>query len=248
MNVKSESAQQCAEFIRQAKSIAVLSGAGISTAAGIPDFRGPQGLYVTKRYDPEKVFDIGYFYRDQKPFFEFAKDFLELETKIKPTFTHQFLARLEKEGRLTGIVTQNIDSLHQLAGSKKVLEMHGSFWNSHCLDCGKQFSFEDIKIKIQQDLVPRCDCKGVIKPDIVFFGENVKHLQESYRLAYEADLFLVIGTSCVVYPAASVPQYAEGRIVVVNKGKVNLDLDNISLRVEEECDLFFFEVEQYLSH
>jgi NAD-dependent deacetylase len=242
----SDQSKICAELIKQSQSIAALTGAGISTNAGIPDFRGPQGLYVTKRYDPEKVFDINYFCRDQKPFFEFAKDFLELETKIKPTFTHQFLARLEKEEKLIGIVTQNIDSLHQLAGSKKVLEMHGSFWNSFCLDCNQKFSFEEMKEKIQNVNIPLCECGGVIKPDIVFFGENVKFLTESFRLAHQADLFFVIGTSCIVYPAASVPQYAQGKIVVINKDKVDLDLPNVALEVEGDSDEFFKEVAKYL--
>ena len=262
-------AQHCADHIRQANCIAVLTGAGISTAAGIPDFRGPQGLYVTKRYDPEKVFDIDYFYRDPKPFFEFAKDFLErfpasfekivpsqahemsrgistINNKIKPTFTHKFLARLEKEEKLIGIITQNIDSLHQLAGSKNVLEMHGSFWNSFCLDCGKKFSFEEIKDKIKSEGIPHCECRGIIKPDIVFFGENVKHLSESFHLAHQADLFFVIGTSCVVYPAASVPQYTNGKIVVVNKGKAELDLPNIVFEVNEDLDEFFQKVSHEL--
>ncbi len=239
-------AQQCASLIREANAIAVLTGAGISTAAGIPDFRGPQGLYVTKRYDPEKVFDIDYFARDPKPFFEFAKDFLELETKIKPTFTHQFLAQLEKKEKLIGIVTQNIDSLHQLAGSKNVLEMHGSFWTSFCRQCDKKYSFEEIKIKIQEEGVPHCSCGGVIKPDIVFFGENVKHLNASFQMAHQSDLFFVIGSSCVVYPAASVPLYANGKVVIVNKGKVKLDLPNLVLQVEEDCDFFFREVAKYV--
>ncbi len=242
----SNSAQQCADLIRNAKSIAVLTGAGISTSAGIPDFRGPQGLYVTKRYDPEKVFEIGYFYKDQKPFFEFALDFLELETKIKPTFTHKFLAQLEKQEKLIGIVTQNIDSLHQLAGSKKVLEMHGSFWKSYCLDCDKLYPFEKMRVKIKAEGVPHCECGGVIKPDIVFFGENVNHLHESFRLAHQSDVFFVIGSSCVVFPAGSVPLYANGDIVIVNKGKVDLDMPNVVLEVEEDCDLFFYEVAKCL--
>ncbi len=236
--------QECSDLIRNARSIAVLTGAGISTGAGIPDFRGPQGLYVTRRYDPDTVFDIGYFRRDPKPFFEFARDFIGLEEKIKPTFTHDYLAELERQGKLKGIVTQNIDGLHQRAGSKNVLEIHGGFLTSHCLECEKSFSFPAMKEKLFSEEISTCSCGGVIKPDVVFFGEDVKHLAESYALAASVDLFFVIGTSCVVYPAAGVPHYTQGKIVVVNKGYVELDLENVVLRVEDDIDEFFKKVKE----
>ena len=236
----------CSQLIQEAHHIGVLTGAGISTNAGIPDFRGPQGLYVTRKYDPEKVFDIDYFHRDQKPFFEFARDFIGLESKIKPTLAHQFFADLEKQGKLKGIVTQNIDSLHQMAGSENVFEMHGSFWKSFCLNCGKEFSFEQMKVKLASDEIPKCPCGGVIKPDIVFFGENVKYLVESADLASQCDLFFVVGTSCVVYPAAMIPQYAKGKIVVVNMSPVEIKLNNIVLNVQDDIDTFFKKVEGLL--
>lgn len=239
-------ASQCAHLIREAKSIAVLTGAGISTKAGIPDFRGPQGLYITKRYDPEIVFDINYFYKDPKPFFAFARDFIHLETTIKPTFAHQFFAKLERSGKLTGVITQNIDALHQRAGNQKVLEMHGSFFESRCLDCDKQFSWDDLKQEIFKDDVPRCSCRGVIKPDIVFFGENVRHLFDAQKLAEEAELFFVVGTSCVVFPAAILPQFAKGKVVVVNLSPVELPIFNVALSVEEDIDEFLQSVDQLL--
>lgn len=241
-----DQAQHCARLIKEARSIAVLTGAGISTGAGITDFRGPKGLYVTRRYDPEKVFDINYFLHDPKPFFDFARDFIGLEEKIKPTFAHQFLARLEQSGKNIGVITQNIDDLHQRAGSKNVLELHGSFLKSFCLSCSKEFSFEDLRSKILSEDVPRCSCKGVIKPDIVFFGENVKHLDEAYDLTGRADLFLVIGTSGVVYPATSIPDAASGKIVIVNMQKVQLNSFNVVLSVQEEMDSFFRKVEKFL--
>ena len=126
-------AQECAQLINDAQCVAALTGAGISTNAGIPDFRGPQGLYITKKYDADKIFDINYFYEDPEPFYEFARDFVRLEEKIQPTFGHQFLSQLEKNGKLKGVVTQNIDALHQRAGSQQVLEMHGSIWSSYCV-------------------------------------------------------------------------------------------------------------------
>jgi len=237
---------RCSELIKKAKFISVLTGAGISTGAGIPDFRGPNGLYVTKRYDPEKVFDINYFHQDPKPFFEFARDFIKLEDSIKPTRAHYFLSELEKSGKDVAIVTQNIDSLHQMAGSKNVIEIHGSFWESHCQDCGDLFHFEVMKQKIYAEDIPHCGCGGVIKPDIVFFGENVKHLDEAFRVAREADLFFVIGTSCVVYPAAMVPTMMRGDIVVVNMTEVDLHLPNVVLSVKEEIDGFFEDVRKLL--
>ncbi len=251
-------AKQCAQLIKEARSIAVLTGAGISTAAGIPDFRGPQGLYVTRRYDPEKVFDIDYFLRDPKPFFDFARDFIGLEEKIKPTTAHRFLANLETQGKMKGVITQNIDDLHQSAGSKNVLELHGSFLKSFCWDCGQEFSFEQLRSKILSEDVPKCSCQGVIKPDIVFFGENVKCLDEAYQLAQEVDLFLVIGTSCVVYPAASIPDAVSGKIVVVNGSPVHLNSSRarlpsgeerggqVILSVQEDIDSFLGKVENCL--
>lgn len=234
--------QECVKLIKNAKTIGALTGAGISTSAGIPDFRGHKGLYITKKYDADKVFDINYFRKDSKPFFNFARDFIGLEQQIKPTFTHRFLANLEKIGKLKGIITQNIDSLHQMAGSKNVLEMHGSFWKSFCLKCQKEFNFLETKEKILGENVPRCGCGGTIKPDVIFFGENVKYLSESEDLARRSDLFFVLGSSCIVFPAAMIPEYVSGDIVVVNMAKVDLDTPNLVLSVQEDIDDFFKKV------
>ena len=242
------SVSQCVRLIQEAKTIAALTGAGISTKAGIPDFRGPQGLYVTRRYDPDKVFDIDYFHKDPSPFYQFARDFILLEEKIKPTFAHKFLSDLEKAGKCKGVITQNIDSLHQMAGSKKVYELHGSFWVSRCLKCGKEFSFAQMKQEIVAEEIPRCACGGVIKPDVVFFGENVKYFAESEDLAAGSDLFFVIGTSCAVYPAAMIPQYAQGKIIVVNQTPVELPLNNVVLTVQEDIDAFFTKVARQLEN
>lgn len=231
-------ASKCAKLIQGANTIAVLTGAGISTAAGIPDFRGPKGLYVTRQYDPETVFDIDYFMIDPKPFYDFARDFVGMEENIKPTKAHFFLAELEKSGKLKGVITQNIDALHHRAGSQNVLELHGSFWQSFCMRCRKEYSYEAMKTKIFEADVVHCTCGGVVKPDIVFFGENVKRLNEAFSLAQRADLFFVIGTSCVVYPAAMVPSYTQGKIVIVNKGKVKLGGD-VVLEAQDDIDDFF---------
>lgn len=242
----SYAAEKCAKLIKKAERIGVLTGAGISTNAGIPDFRGPRGLYVTRQYDPEKVFDIHYFRRDAKPFYDFARDFIGLEERIKPTPAHYFLAELENAGKLKGVVTQNIDSLHQRAGSRNVYEMHGSFELSHCLDCKQAFPFTLLKEKLATEVVPSCNCGGVIKPDIVFFGEDVKHFADAVELAEASDLFLVIGTSGVVQPAAQVPAFASGDIVIINKGEVELKLYNIALKVNMDADKFLEQVGFYI--
>lgn len=238
----------CTALIAKAISIVALTGAGISTSAGIPDFRGPHGLYVTRRYDPDTVFDINYFLRDPKPFFDFSRDFLHLESTIQPTFTHRFLTKLESIGKLTGVITQNIDGLHTKALTKNVLEVHGGYQKSFCLDCGQEFSFSKMKEKIFKEDVPRCHCGGVVKPDVVFFGENVKYLNEAYDVAEKADLFFVIGSSCVVQPAASIPTATHGKIVVVNQGDVDLYPADVVLTAKEDINRFFEGVADQLGY
>jgi NAD-dependent deacetylase len=235
-------ARDVAACIERAERIAVLTGAGISTAAGIPDFRGPRGLYVTRQYDPEKTFDITYFDRDPTYFFTFARDFLQLVERIRPTLTHRFLAALEAQGRLEAVITQNIDGLHQRAGNARVLEVHGSVRSGHCRACGAAYGYEALKVKILGEAVARCDaCGGVVKPDIVFFGEPVLAMREATRAAERADLFFVIGSSLTVYPAASLPEYAGGQIVVVNQGPVEAASPEW-LCVNEAADDFFARV------
>jgi len=234
--------QSVVELLRRAGRMAALTGAGVSTAAGIPDFRGPRGLYVTRQYDPEKTFDIGYFDRDPTYFFAFARDFVRLVEQVKPTLTHRFLAALEAQGRLEAVVTQNIDGLHQKAGSRRVLEVHGSVRSGHCRGCGKAYGYEALRAKVLGEAIARCEaCGGVVKPDIVFFGEAVQEMEEASRVAARADLFLVIGSSLTVYPAALLPQYAGGQVVVVNQGPVELASAEW-LHVDEAADSFFARV------
>ncbi len=237
---------RCAQLIEESNYICALTGAGISTSAGVPDFRGPKGLYVTRRYDPDTVFDINYFLQDPKPFYDFTRDFIALEAALKPTKAHYFLTNLEERGKLKGVITQNIDLLHKRAGTKNVLELHGSYWESFCLTCRRAFSYSEMKEKIQAEEIPHCPCGGVIKPDVVFFGENVKHLNEAFTLAEASDLFFVIGTSCVVQPAASIPALSNGKIIVVNRDPVFIDGANIEVSVQTDIDTFFNSVSQLL--
>ncbi|MCD4750845.1 MAG: Sir2 family NAD-dependent protein deacetylase [Thermoanaerobaculales bacterium] len=237
----------CADLIRENGRVVALTGAGISTAAGIPDFRGPQGLYVTRQYDAEKVFDINAFLRDPGPFYEFSRDFLAKVESLEPTFTHRFLTELEELDLLLCVVTQNIDFLHQKAGSKGVLSVHGDYWTSHCLACGLEIGFELLCLKVRSEAIPLCDaCGGLIKPDVVFFGEAVKSMSEAAEAVNEAGLLLVLGSSLTVYPSASLPQHARCPVVVVNRGDVGLEQGPNRYFVDADLDEFFGEVSEIM--
>ena len=239
--------RQCAELIRRSRRVVALTGAGISTGAGLADFRGPQGLYVTRRYDPEAVFDIGAFRRNPAPFYEFTRDFFGVLQTTEPTFTHRFLADLEEKGSLFEVVTQNIDFLHQRAGSQRVIAVHGDYWRSHCLACRELFEFERMEELLQEVEVPRCTCGGVIKPDIVFFGEGVYGLDEAMMAVASSDLLLVLGSSLTVFPAAFLPEQAGGDVVVVNRGKVGLARGPGRYFADADLDEFFTDVAEHLS-
>jgi NAD-dependent deacetylase len=239
-------ARRCADLIRGAQRIVALSGAGISTAAGIQDFRGPRGLYVTRQYDPEAVFDITAFHSNPAPFYEFTRDLLGVIHTIEPTFTHRFLVELEAASKLTAVVTQNIDSLHQKAGSKRVISIHGDYWTSHCVNCSAPIELSQLIEMVRAVEVPRCSCGGVIKPDVVFFGEAVRDLELAAAAVAGSDLLLVLGSSLAVYPAAFLPEQAGGDIVVVNKGEVGLIPGPGRYFVDADLDGFFAEVAEFL--
>ena len=230
---------ECADLIGTAARVVALTGAGISTAAGIPDFRGPHGLYVTRRYDPEEVFDFMAFRDDPAPFYEFTRDFLGVLDTLEPTFAHHFLARLEVTGRMTAVVTQNIDSLHQRAGSNRVISLHGDYRTSHCLQCGREYDFGRFEALVRDLEVPNCACGGLIKPDVVFFGEPVRNLEVAAAVIASSDLLLVLGSSLSVYPAAFLPEQAGGNVVVVNRGDVGLSSGRRRFFVDRDLDEFF---------
>jgi NAD-dependent deacetylase len=209
---------ELAQLIRRSTHTVVLTGAGISTAAGIPDFRGPHGIYTTRAYDPEKTFDIEWFDRDPSIFFAFARDFIPLAERAQPTFAHRFLAELERRDHVATVMTQNIDGLHQKAGSTHVLELHGSFQHAHCRNCQTAYTYLELKDKLQAAQLPLCDaCGGVIKPDIVFYGEPVLEMDEAEAEARAADLFLVMGTSLTVYPAAMLPALTSAPVILLSR-------------------------------
>ncbi|ABA87890.1 NAD-dependent protein deacetylase, Sir2 family [Syntrophotalea carbinolica DSM 2380] len=244
---------RCADMIRRSRCVVTLSGAGISTAAGIPDFRGPQGLYVTRRYDPEKVFDIDWFHREPRYFYEFTRDFVSTVKAIRPTFTHRFLAGLEKAGGLAGLITQNIDMLHQLAGSRKVIDLHGSYRSAQCLFCGKSYEalsytwWERAMSTSSKPPLAYCSaCNSVLKPDIVFFGEMVHAFEAAEQLIAQCDLLLVLGSSLKVTPASLLPYHTQATTVVVNRGAVMLPPAPHRFFVDGDLDVYFRAVAKHL--
>ena len=240
--------QLLANKIHAASNIVALTGAGVSTNAGIPDFRGPQGLYVTRQYDADKIFDLYHFKENPQDFFDFARDFLDLLETINPTFTHTFLSDLEQTHKLKGVITQNIDGLHQAAGSKDPIEIHGSIQKGYCMTCGRATSFEELKTKIKNSSVPRCDFdEGVIKPDIVFFQENVKNYEACVDWIADSDLLLVIGTSCLVQPAGSLPMYCHGDVIIINPSDVAIPSPHVVAHIRLESDEVFEEVARILN-
>lgn len=219
--------EKLAELIQKSSHTVVLSGAGISTLSGIPDFRSPGGLY--SQLDAEKIFDLHYFLKDQSYYYTNSEDFIYGMDAKDASIVHHECARLEQLGLIKAIITQNIDLLHQKAGSKNVIEIHGSPMQHHCLACNKSFSYEWVQNLVRKDQLPKCDyCAGAIKPDIVFFGEMlpVEALEEAHAQASQADLMLVLGSSLMVHPAASIPIYTVqngGKLVIVNREETPLD-------------------------
>jgi NAD-dependent deacetylase len=239
----------CAELIKCSRSVVALTGAGISTAAGIPDFRGPQGLYVSRRYDPEKVFDIRWFHREPRYFYEFARDFVDMASTIRPTFTHFFLTQLAVAGKNITVITQNIDMLHQMAGSRRVVELHGSYGSAACCSCSRSYDgltypwWDEAMRTSPCAPVALCPaCNGVLKPDIVFFGEMVNCYEESESVIKGCELLLVLGSSLSVTPASRLPYAARGTTVVVNQGSVTLGPAPHRFFIDSEVDVYLQEV------
>ena len=210
-------------WIKESSRIVFFGGAGVSTESGLKDFRSQDGLYHEKYdYPPETILSHSFFFSHTAEFYRFYRDKMLCLT-AKPNAAHLALARLEQRGKLSAIVTQNIDGLHQAAGSKKVFELHGSVHRNHCLQCGKFYTAEDIE---RSTGVPRCTCGGLIKPDVVLYEEGLdqKCLMGAIQAIAQADLLIVGGTSLTVYPAAGLLQYYGGnRLVLINRDATPLD-------------------------
>ncbi len=215
--------RQLKQWIKESKNIVFFGGAGVSTESGIPDFRGVDGLYSQKfAYPPEEIISHSFYKRDPEYFFRFYREKM-LPLGFAPNITHKTLALWEAEGKLSAVVTQNIDGLHQKAGSKRVYELHGSVLRNHCVRCGKFHSAEFVR---DAEGVPKCQCGGIVKPDVVLYEESLPGdvLEKSIRAIAEADLLIVAGTSLTVYPAAGLVNYYRGnRLVLINRDETPYD-------------------------
>jgi len=219
------------ELIEGSHFTLVFTGAGISTLSGIPDFRSPNGVYSEKwrGMRVEEILSIDCFRRHPELFYEWAQPFVYSLEKYRPNIVHRVVAELEKRRLCQGVYTQNIDRLHQRAGSKRVYELHGSAATYHCLNCGKTFKDKEIDPIIKSGEIPHCTkCNGLVKPDIVFYGEQLDEalLERADRELRQAELLLVLGSSLTVQPAASMPLltlYSGGKVVIVNAQPTSLD-------------------------
>lgn len=210
-------------WVEESSRIVAFTGAGVSTESGIKDFRSVDGLYNQKfEYPPETI--ISHTFYEQKPeyFFRFYREKM-LPLGFEPNITHRVLAQWEQQGKLAAVVTQNIDGLHQKAGSKRVYELHGSVLRNYCTHCGKFYPAAFIK---ESEGIPRCSCGGIVKPDVVLYEEGLDQdtLEKSVRAIYQADLLIVAGTSLTVYPAAGLINYYRGdRLVLINRDATPYD-------------------------
>ncbi len=205
------------EMIDDSERIVFFGGAGVSTESDIPDFRSADGIYQQKyKYSPEQIVSHTFFVHRTESFYEFYKEKM-MFLDAKPNAAHKKLAELEEAGKLTAVITQNIDGLHQAAGSKNVLELHGSIHRNYCQSCRKFYDAAYVK---ESDGIPKCSCGGIIKPDVVLYEEGLDSdvISKSIKAISEADMLIIGGTSLVVYPAAGFIDYFRGKhLVVINK-------------------------------
>lgn len=228
----------------QSRSIVFFGGAGVSTESGIPDYRSTNGLYYQKfKYPPEQMLSHSFFVSNTEEFYEFYKAKM-ICLEAQPNAAHKKLAELEAAGKLSAVITQNIDGLHQLAGSKRVLELHGSVHRNFCTKCGKAY---DAKFIAESDGVPRCSCGGVIKPDVVLYEEplDADTMNAALDAIYNADMLIIGGTSLAVYPAAGLIRYFRGsRLVVINKSETSAD-SNADLVINESIGSVLVQIKVY---
>ena len=211
------------EIISKSSNIVFFGGAGVSTESGIPDFRSVDGLYSTKyKYPPETMVSHSFFRNNTEDFFDFYINKM-IFLDAKPNNAHIKLAQLEREGKLKAVITQNIDGLHQQAGSKNVLELHGSIHRNYCMKCGK---FYDVNFIVNSRGIPKCSCGGIVKPDVVLYEESLDSdtIEKSVEFIEKADVLIVGGTSLVVYPAAGLINYFNGsKLILINKTSTQMD-------------------------
>ncbi|MCR5614662.1 MAG: NAD-dependent protein deacylase [Saccharofermentans sp.] len=226
-SVREDKLKQLKNLIAESNYIVFLGGAGVSTESGIPDFRSGTGIYNSEsgtKYRPIDIIAHDFFMEHTEIFYDFYKRKL-IYPDAKPNKAHKALARLERQGKLKAIITQNIDNLHQEAGSKCVIELHGSVFRNYCMECGKKFDTEYV---VAQSGIPHCDkCGGIVRPDIVLYEENLEHknVDDAIKAVKKCDLLIIAGTSLTVYPAATFAQFLKhNRIVIINKSSTYMDL------------------------
>jgi NAD-dependent deacetylase len=231
---------QVVKLIKKSKYAIVLTGAGVSTGSGIPDFRTP-GKGIWEKVDPFKVTSITAFDENPQRFYYFYRPRIEMLSRVSPNPAHKAISQLEEMGYIHCLITQNIDNLHQRAGSKKVIEVHGTLRKAICRRCGKIISSELLiqKIDESKEKVPYCECGGVFKPNIVLFGEMLPNLDNAIYESERADLILTVGSSLQVSPANMLPQYClnrGGKLVIVNFMSTHLDYLAEAVISEDVCD------------
>lgn len=221
--VKMDKIQELQKMIDESNKIVFFSGAGVSTDSGIKDFRSNDGIYSLKlKYTPEYMLSSDMFFKHTKEFYEFYKKTFNT-IDVKPNITHEYLKKLEDKGKLKAIVTQNIDGLHKKAGNKKVYEIHGTIHENYCLDCCK---FYDANYIFNSKDIPRCtECNGIIKPNVVLYGEMLPSCYiDSEKAIMDADMLIIAGTSLTVEPASSLVNYFQGKyLVIINNTKTSYD-------------------------
>ena len=239
-----EAVKKLGQWIEESSNVVFFGGAGVSTESGIPDFRSENGIYSAVSeygYPPEKILSHSFYESNPEVFFKYYKRNL-LFLNAKPNFAHIALARLEEDGKLKAVITQNIDNLHQKAGSKNVLELHGTLYKNYCTKCGKKF---DIEYVIGQEGITRCDkCGGIVRPDVVLYEEFLNDDTMRKAIAYiaEADILIIGGTSLAVYPAAGLIEYYGGKkLVLINKTETGYDR-RANLVVRESIGKVFQEI------
>ncbi|MHA1136496.1 MAG: SIR2 family NAD-dependent protein deacylase [Candidatus Thorarchaeota archaeon] len=222
------SIQKAKEMVAKARKISALTGAGISVDSGIPDFRSEGGLW--KRFDPLEHATLESFMRNPTKFWTMGRELAETIIKAKPNSAHLALAQLEEQGKLTGVITLNIDNLHQSAGNKKVIELHGNYLSAHCIECNSEYFGKKVHENVAQgEIPPKCEkCGGILKSEAILFGEPLPEgpMAKAVELCRNTELMIVIGSSLTIYPAAFLPQLARNagaKIILINLEGTNKD-------------------------
>lgn len=218
-----EEIEKLQRWIDESRNIVFFGGAGVSTESGIPDFRSVDGLYNQQyKYPPETIISHSFFIQNTEEFYDFYKKKM-IFLDAKPNNAHLKLTELEDKGKLKAVITQNIDGLHQIAGTKNVLELHGSIHRNYCQKCNRHYNVE---VVVDSKTIPKCECGGIIKPDVVLYEESLDShiLQESIKYISDADMLIIGGTSLAVYPAAGlVNYYRKDKLVLINKSSTPYD-------------------------